>query len=231
MIDLNYIASRFEYFNRLCFEGSLSTPPFRINRARKTLGKIVFKKQRTLTGRWRYSQLEFVMSGVGVAGLPTEEVDDIILHEMIHYYILSNQMQDTSAHGALFRREMQRINKQYARHITISRKEDRISEECEISHERQSLVAVIHFRDGILGVMTVAQTRLFQLWDFLDNAPSVAFADWYVSQNPFFGRMPRRTTPRYCVVEAETLEKELQNAARLERVGGTIRKVADGRYK
>lgn len=226
MVSLAFVASRFAYFNQLCFEGKLPEPSFRLSRARKALGQIACKRQRTLLGRWHYSQFVFVISSVGTTNLSDEELDDIILHEMIHYYILSNQMQDSSAHGQLFRCEMQRINSQFARNITITRREKPGENAAlDAKYERQSFVVVIHLQDGNLGVMAVAKTRLFQMWDFLAKAPAVCSAEWYVTRNSFFGRMPRRTSARYYIMKPEILKKELRDAVRLERIAKTIRSV------
>ena len=49
-------------------------------------------------------------------------LEDTIIHEMIHYHILSNQLQDTSAHGKLFRKMMDDINARFGRNVTISHK-------------------------------------------------------------------------------------------------------------
>jgi len=65
-------------------------------------------KEQNPDGTWHYFGFVFRISTV--IDLPEREVEDTILHEMIHYYILSNQMQDTSAHGEIFMRMMKDIN-------------------------------------------------------------------------------------------------------------------------
>ena len=50
--------------------------------------------------------------------LPEQEVEDTILHEMIHYYIAEHQIKDNKAHGREFMRMAQELNEKYGLHIT-----------------------------------------------------------------------------------------------------------------
>lgn len=52
--------------------------------------------------------------------LPEDVVKDTIIHEMIHYYIMSNQMQDTAPHGKLFIAKMQEINRKFNRNLAVT---------------------------------------------------------------------------------------------------------------
>ena len=49
-------------------------------------------------------------------------MEDTILHEMIHYWILSNQMQDTGPHGEIFIKKMKEINVKFNRNLSVSHK-------------------------------------------------------------------------------------------------------------
>ena len=46
-------------------------------------------------------------------------LDSILVHEMIHQYILQNKLRDTSTHGRLFRTFMNRINTRYPNELNI----------------------------------------------------------------------------------------------------------------
>ncbi len=223
-ITLDYIAQRYHHFNRLCFGGRLSVPPMRLSRARRSLGQVRYRKSRRLLGGWRYSDFTFVISATAARDLTPDEVDDTILHEMIHYFILSNQLQDTSAHGRLFRREMQRINSAIESHITIThRSEAKDEAEHPSADKRQNLVAVIRLRDNRWGVMVAARTRLFQLWEQLQSAPQVQEVHWYSTSNPYFNRFPRHTTLKYHPLPAAEIRAHLHDARPLLREGDTIR--------
>ncbi len=123
-ITVDYIRRNFDEFNMLVFGGVLKTPPFRVSRARTFLGMVKCKRKRMLLSKWHFYDFEFVISSKVNLLKDENEVEDVILHEMIHYYILSNQLQDSSAHGVLFRKMMKDINTKFNRNITISRKID-----------------------------------------------------------------------------------------------------------
>ena len=84
--------------------------PFRLSNARTFLGQLRYSRKRSFWGGWKYGNFQFVIS----AGKEMDErlLEDTIIHEMIHYHILSNQLQDTSAHGKLFRKMMDDIKGQ-----------------------------------------------------------------------------------------------------------------------
>ena len=113
-----FLDSRFETFNTLCFGGALPPVPLKLGRAVRTLGACTYRKKRHLFGRMEY--YGFTLRISTRYDLPEAELEDILLHEMIHYEILVNQRRDTSAHGRLFRARMKEINEGFGRHIRIS---------------------------------------------------------------------------------------------------------------
>ncbi len=212
-VTLDYIAQRYQHFNELCFAGQLSLPPMRLSRARRALGQITYRKRRRLFGGYEYSNITFVISALAARDMTAEEVDDIILHEMIHYYILSNQMQDTSAHGRLFRQEMQRINNAIGSHITITHRDNNCNEDERLSENvRQNYVAVLRLQDNTWGVIVAARTRLFQFQKQLQCFPQVQEVHWYSTTNPYFNRFPRHTTLKYHPLSASEIRAQLNDA-------------------
>lgn len=221
-IDLDYIRRKFAYFNDLCFEGKLQAPPFRLSRARTLLGQLRCRRKRTLTGAWRYFDFEFVVSRPWAQEAAEREVEDVILHEMIHYYIFSNQLQDSGPHGHIFKRMMQDLNTRFHRHIAISHK--RTVEDDERDHEvRLHLVCVVRFQDGKSAIAVVARSRLFEIWDCMSTYLQWAEVSWYLSTDPFFNRYPRIRTPKLYPITRRELDLHLCGANKLVREGSTIR--------
>lgn len=114
----DYVQRRFDEFNAQCFGGELRPIPVRLSRARSFLGQIAYRRERRLFRRDRFA--DFTLRISTHFDLPEDVLDDVILHEMIHYSILSRQIKDTSAHGRLFRSMMNDINSRFGRHITVS---------------------------------------------------------------------------------------------------------------
>lgn len=51
--------------------------------------------------------------------ITVREIDDTLVHEMIHQYIRQSMLRDTSTHGKLFRRFMKQINKAFPEELEI----------------------------------------------------------------------------------------------------------------
>lgn len=116
-----YIEGKFNEYNGLIFNGELPAIPIKLSKAKTSLGQLAFKRRRTWYGRTVYSDFRLRVSTH--FDLPENELEDIIIHEMIHYYIFVNRLKDKSAHGSLFRQMMKDINTRYGRNISISRKQ------------------------------------------------------------------------------------------------------------
>lgn len=216
---IEYIARKFEEYNKLCFGSQLTLPTICLSRARRYLGQLTYIRRRRMDDTWFNSDFKLHIS-VRI-NRPEAELDDTLLHEMIHYWILSNQLQDTSPHGRLFIRKMNEINTTHNRHIAVSH---RVSpEEYDKDLERrQHLICVSRLRDGRCGVTVAARTRLFQLWNSMPLFPGLLECKWFVSSDPFFNRFPRALTPKIYPLPPEELEAHLSDAVELVRTGNVI---------
>jgi len=216
----DYVQRRFDEFNTLCFGGELRPIPVRLSRARSFLGQIAYRRERRLFGPSRNEG--FVLRISTLFDLPQDELDDVILHEMIHYRILSCQLRDASAHGPLFRSMMDDINRRFGRHITVSRRRTAEDNERDTA-VRQHLVCRVRFADGRTGLTVAAHTRLLPLWDALSGWSEVSEFRWYVSRDPFFNRYPRSKVLKIYKVDDAELEEHLRSAVPLCRDGSVVR--------
>ena len=218
--NLPFLEKKFEEFNQQMFAGKLPKPQFELRHVKTYLGLCVYDRRRTLSGKIQASnfRLRFNVR----YDLTEQEQEDTLIHEMIHYYILSNQLTDSSAHGKIFRGMQQDINTRFGRKIAISHRPAKGEVEYD-TQTRVHYVCVSKFSDGRTGVTTVARTRIFVLWDKIRSFPDVVQSKWYVSDDPFFNRFPRSITVKiYCVSESE-LEPVLAKAKALVRDGNVIR--------
>lgn len=218
-----YIQQQFCEFNRLLFGGQLPLLPIRMGKARTMLGAIHYFKRKAVDGRVEYENVHLTISSC--FDLPETEIQDVLIHEMIHYYILHHRIVDTSPHGQVFCKIMEEINRKYGRHITISRRgtpETRGS----ASAIRQYYVALSHLKDGRVGVTVAAKTRLFDLWRRLPLDFPVQQITWYVTTSPYFSRFPAALKPKiYLVKDVEELQQAMAGALELVKEGNTIRPV------
>ena len=214
-----YIERRFSEFNAQYFGGQLPTVPVRLTSARTYLGQLGFKRKRTLLGSTK--NYDFVLRISIRADLPEQEVEDTLLHEMIHLYIASKQLKDTSAHGRLFRQLMADINRRHGRHITISHRRT-TAEQDQDTQRRLHLLCVSTFDSGERGITIAAKSRVFQLWDMMPAFPHVVETRWYATYAPYFNRYPRSLVPKIYRINPADLTLHLQSARPIRREGSTL---------
>jgi len=130
-IDKEWMARNFAHFNELYFGGKLEPPKFAVNRARTRLGSLSFKYKRTLSDaglsglfglrtarKGRAEKFDFTIRLSNYYDQTETQFQDVLLHEMIHYYIDVNRFQDDSVHGTMFRSIAARLNK-HGHHIVV----------------------------------------------------------------------------------------------------------------
>ncbi len=113
-----FVQKTFDYFNAQCFNGVLPAVPIVLTKAGTFLGKMEYKSSRDIFGIIS-SHYDFRLKISTGFDLTQEELEDVIIHEMIHYYIAYRNLRDSSVHGETFRRIMETINQKYGRHITV----------------------------------------------------------------------------------------------------------------
>ena len=83
---------------------------------------------------------------------------------MIHYYIMSNQMQDTAPHGKLFIARMQEINRKFNRNLSVTHRTTKEEQDSD-KRVQQHIICVSRLKTGKHGVTIATKSRLFELWD------------------------------------------------------------------
>lgn len=217
---IDYVKRKFNEYNELCFEGKLKPLPFRLSRSRTMLGQVKFMREKNPDDTWHYYGFIFVISNL--LDLPEKEIEDTILHEMIHYYILSNQMQDTSPHGEIFVRMMKDINRRFDRNISIVHRATK-EEHDKDTQVRQHIICVCRMRGNQMGITIATKSSLFQLWDEIPKFPKVVECNWYVTTDPYFNRYPRAKTVKIYSIPHDELEEHLKGAQPLVKSGNSIR--------
>lgn len=106
-ITISYIKHKFEEFNQQMFAGKLPMLPIKLSDAKTFLGVCTYKKRIGKDGK--VEKYDFALRVNTRIELSEDEIEDTIIHEMIHYYIGYNQLEDTSAHGAIFQQVMNEV--------------------------------------------------------------------------------------------------------------------------
>ena len=111
--NLNYLYKKFVEFNETIFKSSLPPIEIKISRGGKVLG-CLHKKTSRLGLRTSYS-----MTFTNRYDMPEQMLEDILIHEMIHYRVALDGIADTSMHGDCFKAIMNQINREHGRNISL----------------------------------------------------------------------------------------------------------------
>ena len=220
-----YIEQKFEEFNRQMFGGKLPKIPVELSDAKTFLGQCVFKTRRKPFGKTEL--YDFRLRINTRIDLPELEIEDTIIHEMIHYYIGYNKLEDVSSHGPLFLGIMNEINRKFGRHLTVSHrstKEQR--EQLQDKRSHYHVIAVVTFHDGRTGVKVlprVLRSILYYYNNVLANK-EIASIHLYMSNNVFFNRYPNSSALKVHFLEADEINKQLAGAEKMACDGKSIRR-------
>ena len=206
-VTVEYLEERFDTFNAMCFEGALPRIPIRLSNARSFVGRLQFRPVRDWLGRIVRRE-DFVLRISTRFDLPEAEIEDTLIHEMIHYWIALEGLRDTSTHGKIFRAKMKEINALHGRHLTISHKttpEELDRDTCVRDHH----VCVSQLADGRTAVTVAASTCVPRIRRMLRWSPTVRSSAWFVSRDPWFNRFPRCRTAKLFPVDPDELKAHI----------------------
>lgn len=216
---LNYVKTKFDEFNKLCFNNSLPEIPIFINKSRTQSGYLKYYIERRPNGERRYFNFSLHISAV----LDSDEtqIEDTIIHEMIHLYIQWNHIADKSSHGPVFMSMMHDINKRFNRNLSVTkaRTKEEMDSDLEIRHH---YLCIARLKDGRTGISLPVKTRIFEIWDQILRFKDVESFEWYFSTDPYFNRFRRCKTLKIYIAPAQELSAHLNKARRLVRNGNRI---------
>ena len=219
---VTYVEDKIREFNALIFSSCLPPIPVKLSRARTFLGKVEYRKKKNVFGKFS-GNTDFLMRIITMFDLTEREQEDVVIHEMIHYYIAYKGLKDSSTHGKLFREWMDRINADYGRNITVRHKTAPGTVNPRSQEIRPHYICVSLLQNGHWGVTVCAKTRIFELNRSIPKVYRVREIQWYGSLDPFFNRFPRSKTPKVYKTTREELDEHLKNAIRMVCDGRTLR--------
>ncbi len=220
-----YIEKKLEEFNHQMFGGKLPKIPVELSDAKTFLGQCVFKTRRKLFGKTEL--YDFRLRINTRVDLPEREIEDTIIHEMIHYYIGYNHLEDASAHGPLFLSIMNEINRKFGRSLTVSHKSTKEQrEQLQDKRRHYHVIAVVNFHDGRTGIKVlprVLRSILYYYNNVLANK-EISSIQLYMSNNVFFNRYPNSSALKVHFLEADEINKQLAGAEKMACDGKSIKR-------
>lgn len=207
---VQYVESKFDEFNAMIFDGKLPKIPVALSNAASYVGLCTFKTRRRPFRAPEYYGFKLRISTR--FDLPEAEVEDTVIHEMIHYHIRLNGIKDTSAHGKVFRQMMDDINRKFGRHVTISHRTTKEQREAALDKRpRLRVVAVVTFKDGRQGLKLLppVEKKVSAYHRALMRSGRVSGIEYYQESDPWFNRYPTSTAFNVFFVPMDEVRKHL----------------------
>lgn len=215
-ITTDYLRGRFASFNAAYFGGKLPEPQFVVSNSRTVLGQFRCRRERKgLFGRYRNTGY---MIKVSVYYDVTErEYDNVLLHEMIHYHIAYSGRRDSSAHGPLFRNEMERLNA-CGWNISVSTA-TRHWAVAERNRRTEYIVLALVTTDGRRLLSVVNPKYVARIDAMASRSPLVERHDWYTSADDYFASFPQSRSLRGRIMKHAEFDRRVKSMTPM-MVGG-----------
>ena len=195
------------------FAGKLPMLPIELSNAKTFLGQCVFKIRRLPNGRTE--KYDFRLRINTRVDLSEQELEDTVIHEMIHCYILTQGIHDSSAHGVVFRRFMSDINSRFGRHVTISHrlKKDQAGTTPVEMKPKTRTVALVSLKDGRRGIKVLPGTErsIRAYTSGIRRHFNVDSVKLYRSNDPFFGGFPSSSALRIYLLNEDDIQRHFTN--------------------
>ncbi len=210
---IEFLISGFNRFNHMIFAGELPLPLMHISSARSFMGQFKVVRSRSVLAR-RCDTFHLTLSNR--YDLEEPVLEDILIHEMIHFYIHYKKIKDTSSHGRQFKALMTSINSRFSRNITVSHRctKEQLESDTSKSH---SIVCICTMADGRRLACRVSQSKVFDIHRAFQNWDQVVKEEWYWVFGSYCNRFRKVVTPRLFSVDNEGLEV-MESGTRLEFV-------------
>ena len=224
-ISIDWISSKYNQFNEEIFSklpsllplknttfGSLPLPNFRLTSAKTFLGQ--HRKQISQTSRKEIHTLSF---SIYHTHLSEKEWEDVLIHEMIHYWQSFFKITDSTPHGKIFRFLMNEINRTFQRNITISVRSSKSSSfnESDVSFVVSSRIRIhniltLKTLSGEQCVVFMQKNKLFEWYDFLLNSGKYYDLHLYRTSDSIFNKFRHPSTLKIYI--CPEIEEMLCNA-------------------
>lgn len=197
---IEFLEKGFHRFNREIFRNELPLPQMRISSARSFVGQFKVERESSFVGLRKKETLYLTLSNV--YDLEEKILEDVLIHEMIHFLIHFRKIRDTSSHGKNFRFLMNEINSKFGRNITVSHRctKEQLESDQAKAH---SIVCLCTMTDGRKLCCRVSQSKVFEIHRAFQEWDKVAEEEWFWVYGSYFNRYRRVLTPRLFSVDSE----------------------------
>lgn len=189
----------FAVFNQRYFKSKLTEPQFTVGHSRTRLGSLSWKIRRT---GFLHTKNNYTIRLSNYYDVDERSFKSVLLHEMIHLYIESQHIKDTSSHGVMFRRIMAYINAD-GWNITVTSKTNGSCKAESVIKKRRRVVLAAVTTTGKHILSVINPDYIIRIDKILSHSSNVKFHAWYTSDDEYFADFPAVRTPRGRIVKPE----------------------------
>lgn len=190
----------FDELNRELFNSELPVPRLATGNSRTMLGSMRCKTKRTRLFKRRS---EHTIRISNYYEMSEDDFRNVLLHEMIHYYISVKGIKDTSPHGLAFRRIMADVNA-CGWHVNVRERRRMPVAEHNLQRKKPYLVLLMTFRNGTKMTTVANAAYAKDIEHTLCWQHTVEQWEWRTSTSSVFNSWPKvRTLRARRVSEAE----------------------------
>ena len=176
----------FQQFNHDYFHDKLPMPRLKRSKSKTRLGSFACRRKLTWRG---YQPVDFSIRISTYYQMTERQVQNVLLHEMIHYYIAYMRLRDTSAHGTVFRQLMDELNRK-GWEITVSTK-TKGWETTVPPVEKKRIVLAMKTSDGKYFLSVVNPKYVSRLEQQIKRVPTIVEHAWIESSDDRFRNYPQ----------------------------------------
>lgn len=209
MLTTEKLQQLFDHCNRKYFDGTLPRPELKVSRAKTRLGQMACKRvPARMFALWSSKKPRYRDFSISIStyyNLTDEELEDVMIHEMIHYSIAYTGLRDTSAHGSIFRGMMENINRRFGRHITVSshtKLQPRVK-----AAPRLRLALLVRLADGRHLLSVVNRSYAGELEERLRHLPDCLEHHWLQTTDESLARLPQVRSLRGKIITKEEYDQ------------------------
>lgn len=217
LLTTDWMKENFKQFNRDYFDSSLPIPRLSISHSRTQLGCMACKRR----GRWgKMTAYDYSIHLSDYYKMDEKEYQNVLLHEMIHYYLAFKGIKDTSPHGGKFREMMTFFNGKHHWNIRVSTRASHLEVNKRGKENKLLIVLSAHVADDKYLLSVVSPRYVPLLERQISQLPQIKSHGWFITNDDCFQNFPRVRSLRGRVVKQEFYEEMIKKMTPLPGISG-----------
>ena len=194
-LTVAYLREQFQQFNAHYFNNELPLPRLVVSNSRTRLGQ--FSCQRVRKGIFRgFKTVGYCIRVSHYFSVVEREYQNVLLHEMIHYYIAYKDIRDTSSHGPEFQKIMRWLNTEHGWNITVSTRTQGWDVAERNRKQQARHVLALETVDGKCFLSVVHRDYIRYVDRLAAQSVFVAKREWFVTTDDYFADFPQTRSLR-----------------------------------